>query len=94
MTTWIEVGAPDPERLIKASRHSGRTILIGYGPTLARGGEQYLAKLSAVPNLTVLRFDQDFLNMVVARLQRSISWSLTITEGWYIWSGRGYRRGR
>ena len=34
-----------------------------------------------MPNLTVLGLDQDFLNKVVARLQRSIAWSLTVTEG-------------
>lgn len=81
VTSWIEVGLPDPERLIKASRHSGRTILVAYGPGLARWREQHLAKLAAIANLTVLGLDQDFLEHLVIRLQRSISWSLTITEG-------------
>jgi uncharacterized protein YaeQ len=78
---WIEVGLPEPERLIKASRHARRTVLFAYGPSLGRWETQHLAKLDNTPNLTVVGLDHAFLNQLVARLQRSIAWSLTITEG-------------
>jgi uncharacterized protein YaeQ len=78
--TWIEVGLPDPERLVKASRHSGRVILIACGPSLPRWVEQHLAKLAGIPNLTVIGLDQGLLNQLAARLRRTIAWSLTITE--------------
>jgi len=81
VATWIEVGLPDPERLMKAARHSGRTILLACGSGLERWGEQHLARLAVVSNLTVISLDQLFIDRLVARLQRSISWSLTITEG-------------
>jgi uncharacterized protein YaeQ len=81
VTTWIEVGLPDPERLVKASRHSGRAILIACGPSQPRWVEQHLAKLVDISNLIVLGLDQVFLNKLAARLQRSIAWSLTVTEG-------------
>ncbi|RNC69065.1 MAG: YaeQ family protein [Desulfuromonadales bacterium] len=81
VTLWIEVGLPDPERLVKASRHAGRVILLACGSSRWRWEEQHLAKLAGISNLTVLGLDQGFLEQVVARLQRSIVWSLTITEG-------------
>lgn len=81
VTLWIEVGLPEPERLVKSSRHVERAVLFGCGPSLPRWADQHLAKLAGIPNLTVLGFDQGFLNQVVARLERSIDWSLTITEG-------------
>ena len=81
VVTWIEVGLPDHERLVKASRHSGRVILIACGPSLSRWVEQNLAKLADIPNLTVFGLDQVLLSRLAARLRRSITWSLTITEG-------------
>ena len=81
VTTWIEVGQPDPERLLKASRHAGRVILFAYGPTRFRWENQHLSRLSAISNLTVLGIEYDFLSQIVARLQRAVNWELTITEG-------------
>ncbi len=79
--SWIEVGTPDPERLIKASRHSEKVILFAFGPTRFRWENQHLAKLAAIANLTILGIDFDFLSQLVGRLKRAIDWSLTITEG-------------
>lgn len=78
---WVEVGLPDAERLLKASRHAGRVVLLAFGSARWRWEEQQLPKLAGVPNLAVLGLDQGFLGSVVARLQRSIAWSLTVTEG-------------
>jgi uncharacterized protein YaeQ len=81
VSLWIEVGLPDPDRLVKASRHAGRVVLLACGPALARWTDQHLAKLAPIHNITVLGLEQGFLNLVVARLQRSIAWDLTVTEG-------------
>lgn len=81
VSTWIEVGLPDPERLIKASRHCGRVLLLAGGATMARWMEQQREKLAGVSNLVVYSLDQSFLTQIAERLQRSISWSLTLTEG-------------
>ena len=77
---WIEVGLPDPDRLIKASRHCGRVILFASGSSLPRWTAQHLARLSGCSNVTVIGFEQQFLDCVTRQLQRTISWSLTITE--------------
>ena len=79
--TWIEVGLPDLKRLTKAGRHSGRVILVACGPTMPRWIEQHRLKLDSIANLTVLSLEQTFLAKLSDRLQRSIVWSLTVTEG-------------
>jgi uncharacterized protein YaeQ len=78
---WIEVGLPDAERLVKASRHSEQVILCAYGTARSVWEKQQLPKLAGISNLTVICLDQAFLGRLSERLQRTISWSLTVTEG-------------
>lgn len=78
---WIEVGLPEPERLVKAGRHAGEVVLVACGNSLPRWQDQHLPKLARIGNLTMYGIKQQFLTEVAARLQRSIAWSLTITEG-------------
>jgi len=78
---WIEVGLPDAERLVKASRHSEQVVLCAFGPSLPVWEKQQLPKLAGISNLTVISLELSFLKRLTERLQRSISWALTITEG-------------
>ena len=78
---WIEVGLPDAERLVKASRHSGQVVLCAFGSALPVWEKQQLPKLAGISNLTVISLNQAFLKLLSERLQRSLSWSLTVTEG-------------
>ena len=78
---WVEVGLPEPERLIKAGRHAERVALIACGRALPNWEQQQLPKLGGVPNLSVISFDQAFINSLASRLDRSINWSITITDG-------------
>lgn len=78
---WIEVGLPDAERLVKAGRHSERVVLCAFGSAQVVWMKQQLPKLSGIANLTIINLDQSFLQRLSAQLQRSITWSLTITEG-------------
>lgn len=81
VSIWLEVGLPEPERLIKASRHAERAILLASGAGIATWKTQHLPKLSTVANLSVVSLDYGFVQQVASRLQRSIDWSLTVTEG-------------
>jgi len=81
VTCWIEVGLPDADRLIKASRHSGQVVLCAFGPAMQVWEKQQLPKLAGISNLTVMSLELSFLKQLTARLQRSITWSLTVTEG-------------
>lgn len=78
---WLEVGLPDPERLLKASRHAERVVLVACGAGRPRWEATHLARLATASNLTIYGLDGDFVAQLVERLQRSVAWSLTVTEG-------------
>ena len=78
---WVEVGLPDADRIIKASRHAGRVALLACGRTLPGWSQQQLPKLQKLANLIVVTLDHSFIAMLAAVLERSITWSITITEG-------------
>ncbi len=78
---WVEVGLPEPERIIKASRHAERVALVACGRTLAMWEQQHLQKLAVVSNLSLISFDQTFINRLVSKLERVITWAVTITDG-------------
>lgn len=78
---WVEVGLPDSERIIKASRHSEQVRLLASGRALLNWQQQHLPKLASLTNLGIITLDQPFLARVVQRLERSVAWSITITEG-------------
>ena len=78
---WIEVGTPEPERLLKAARHAGRVVLLAGAPNRYRWDEQHLGRLSGIPNLTVIGLDFAFVRELAAGLERSIAWGVTITGG-------------
>jgi len=78
---WVEVGLPEPDRIIKASRHSERVALLACGRTLAMWDEQQLPKLEKLANLTVASIDPAVIARLATRLERTIAWSITITEG-------------
>ena len=78
---WVEVGLPDADRVIKATRHAERVALLACGRALSSWNQQHLPKVAGIANLTVVSLDQAFINTLAARLDRSIIWSMTITEG-------------
>jgi uncharacterized protein YaeQ len=87
---WIEVGLLESDRVIKATRHAGRVALLASGKALSAWDQQQLPKLEKVSNLTVISLDQAFVNALAAQLERSINWSITITEGMlYLTVGEG-----
>ncbi|TLM59321.1 MAG: YaeQ family protein, partial [Deltaproteobacteria bacterium] len=51
---WVEVGLPDSERLVKASRHSERVALLACGRAFTTWEQQHLPKLARLANLTVI----------------------------------------
>lgn len=78
---WVEVGLPESDRIIKASRHAERVSLLACGRALATWDQQHLPRLEKIANLTVVSVRQGFITALASRLERSITWSITITEG-------------
>ena len=78
---WVEVGLPDADRIVKAGRRSERVALLASGRALPSWIQQHLPKLETTANLTVVSIDQALITTLASRLQRSITWSITINEG-------------
>ncbi|PLX82261.1 MAG: hypothetical protein C0617_14110 [Desulfuromonas sp.] len=78
---WVEVGQPDPERLVKAARHCRQVILVAGGANLWRWKEAHLERLETVPGLCVLAPDAELTARLAAGLERTIDWTLTVSGG-------------
>ncbi len=81
VSLWVEVGLPEAERVVKASRHSERVAVVVCGAAFANWEKQHYPKLQSIKNLQVIRIEQSFINRLASQLERSINWSITITEG-------------
>ena len=78
---WVDVGLPERDRLINASRHAQRVGLVAWGKALRNWELQHILNLRGVPNLSVISVSQDFINSLVTRLEPLIRWSATIYSG-------------
>lgn len=81
LTTWIEVGAPDAERLHFGSRLADRTTVYTH-----RDPEKVIAAWSGkrvhqLEQITVQSFDQGFLDAAVAVLERRNTLTVSVVEG-------------
>lgn len=81
ITHWIEVGAPDAERLHKASKASPRVALYTHKDPriLLRGYEG--ARVHKAESVEVYAVDRDLIDALVPRLDRRVAFSLSVTEG-------------
>jgi uncharacterized protein YaeQ len=77
---WLEVGLPDAERLIKASRHAEQVTLFACGSALSLWERNQLPRLAAAGTVTVLTVAPSLLHRLVTLLERTITWEITITE--------------
>ncbi len=79
--SWIEVGAPDAARLHKASKASPKvTVYIEKAPLI------YLRQLAGerihrVESLAIVAIDRVLIDELVARLDRRMTLSLSVTDG-------------
>ncbi len=78
---WIEVGLPDAARLAKAARHCAQVMVFAYGKGFPRWEVDHLATLRDLRNVSVMVLDLSFLDQLVARVDRTIAWSLTVSGG-------------
>jgi uncharacterized protein YaeQ len=78
---WIEVGLPDSARLAKAARHCSQVIVFAYGRGLSRWENDHLPALRELKNVSVSVLEMSFLDQLVARVDRTIAWTLTVSGG-------------
>ena len=81
LTTWIEVGAPDAERLHHASKLADRTTVYTH-----RDPEKVIAawagkRIHQLEQITLQSFDPGFMDAAVAVLERRNTLSVSVVEG-------------
>ena len=81
VTTWIDIGAPDASRLHKASKLAPRVVVYTHkdpGPWLRQlAGE----KIHRGEALELYAIDRALIAALVARLDRRVAFSLSVTDG-------------
>jgi uncharacterized protein YaeQ len=80
ITTWIDIGTPDSTRLHKASKAAERVVVYCH-----KEGTQWLKGLAAAgihraDQLELYSIDRGFIAEMVARLDRRMAFSLSITD--------------
>ena len=81
LTTWIEVGAPDADRLHHGSKLADRTTIYTH-----RDPEKVIAawagkRIHQLDQITLQSFDPGFVDGAVAALERRNALSLSVVEG-------------
>ncbi|MFD6160541.1 YaeQ family protein [Nocardia sp. NPDC060256] len=80
LTAWIEVGAPDAERLHRGSKLAGRAAVYTHrdpAKVLAQLAGKRIHRAEAIP---LYSFDRDFIDAAVAAIDRRNTATLSITE--------------
>lgn len=80
LTAWIEVGAPDAERLHRGSKHAGRAAIYTH-----REPNQLLAQLAGskihrAADIPIYSFGRGFIDSVVKSIERRSTISISVTE--------------
>lgn len=81
ITTWIEIGLPDAARLHKASKAAPRVAVYTHRDPMVWlrqiGGE----RIHRVEHIVAYEFDRDLIDALVERLDRRMTFSLSVTDG-------------
>ena len=80
MTAWIDVGMPDAARLHKASKSARRVAVYTH-----RDPAQFLKQLAGerihnAETLELYALDRALINALVARLERRVAFSVSVTD--------------
>lgn len=81
ITAWIEVGAPDADRLHYGSRLAERTVVYTHrdpAKVMAPWADKRIHRSSEI---RVYSFDQGFIDSAVPLLDRRNTMTMTVTEG-------------
>ncbi|MEK6805975.1 MAG: YaeQ family protein [Pseudomonadota bacterium] len=80
ITAWIEVGAPDAERLHRGSKRAERAVVYTHrdpAPLLAQFAGQKIHRAAEIP---IYAFDRSMMRDAAAALDRRNTVSLSVTE--------------
>lgn len=80
ITAWIEVGAPDAERLHRGSKLAGRAAVYTHRPPALVMDKLRDKKIHRIDAIPILAFESDFIDRAVKLIERRNALSLSITE--------------
>lgn len=80
VTAWIEVGAPDAERVHRGSKLAGRAAVYSHRDPRTLLATYATSKIHRAAEVPVYSFDRDFLIQAAAKIQRRSKLALTVTE--------------
>jgi uncharacterized protein YaeQ len=80
ITGWIEVGAPDADRLHRASKLAAHTAVYTHRPIRQVLGELAGKKIHRAAEIPVYAFEPAFVSSVAEVLDRRVDVALSITE--------------
>jgi uncharacterized protein YaeQ len=80
MTSWIEIGTPDADRLHKASKASPRTVVYVHKDPTQFMNQLAGAVIHRAERLEIYAVDRALIDHLVARLDRRMAFSLSVSE--------------
>lgn len=80
LTTWIDVGAPDPARLHKASLTVPRVVLYTHKDPRTLLPQLTAARIHRADRLEVYSLDRDFLGALAGRLERRTRLAVSVSD--------------
>ena len=80
LTTWIDIGTPDADRLHKAAKSARRVVVYTH-----KDPEQFLRQLEGkrihnAEALELYAIDRDLIRALVARLERRLAFSVSVHD--------------
>jgi uncharacterized protein YaeQ len=80
LTGWIEVGAPDAERLHRASKLTSRVAVYTHRELRNFLGQLQGKKIHRASEIPIYTFGRGFIDSLAGLLQRRVRMSLSVTE--------------
>lgn len=80
ITAWIEVGAPDAERLHRGSKHAGRAAIYTHRDPANLLGQLAGKKIHRAEAIPLYTFGRGFIDTAAKAIERRNTVSLSVTE--------------
>lgn len=80
ITSWIEIGTPDAERLHKASKVARRVVVYVHRDPAQFMSQLAGARIHRAAEIEIYAVDRTLIEALVARLERRMAFSLSIAE--------------
>ena len=80
LTSWIEVGVPEPARLHKAAKAAPRVVVYSHKDVTALLGRLAAEPIHRVDEIEIYAIDRELVAALVARLARRMRFDLAVTD--------------